>query len=203
MFDHLRDPFPPEPTDADREAATDRGRRIVGWRRGRAVAGGLGALALVVAGGFALLGDGDGTTPVETEVAGTTESNPSTTTTEPPVRATTPPPDAPVPQIVPFLPAPVPSPEPPPQPPPAPLPPPPSDATLAVEVVVPAGFNITGCSVSGSPVALTGNTFTLGGLAPGSTLDVVCDAQSGDGAARAGRQVVTLQPGLNTLRLAL
>ena len=201
MFDHLRDPFPPEPTEAGREAATERGRRIVGWRRGRAVVGGLGALALVVVGGFALLGDGDGTTPVETEVAGTTESNRSTTT-EPPV--TTPPPEAPAPEapspeIVPFVPAPAPDSEP---PPPAP-PPPPSDATLAVEVVVPAGFNVTGCSVSGSPVTLTGNAFTLAGLAPGTSLDVVCDAQSGDGAARAARAPVTLQPGLNSIQLTL
>lgn len=191
MFDELRDPEPPAPTAATREAVGRRARRLARRRQAAVVSGGVAALALVVVSAAALLGGSDDpapiATPIENEVRGARESNPSTTTEAPPATvAPEPPPPA------------VEAPPPPPPPPPSP-----AEATLNGEVVVPSGFSVTGCTVGGSPVALTGTTFVSSGLAPGTSVDVVCDAQSGDGAARAARVVVALQPGANSVRITL
>jgi len=193
MLDELRDPSPPAPTVEAREVVTRRARSLRRRRQAAAVTGGLGALALVVVGVFALFADDD-PAPVATEVLGVQESNPSVTTTTTESTAPTELPGEEVPTGE------EPAPSFPPSPPP---PPPPSAASIAGEVVVGPGFAITGCTLNGGPLALTGTTFALSGLAPGTVVDVVCQAESGTGAARAARTTLTLQPGTNSLTLTL
>jgi hypothetical protein len=185
MFNTLQDPNPPSPTKETRMAVTRRARRIKRRQVALATAGGLLSVVIVAVAGYALFAT-DEPTPVATEVQAKTESNPNARSTTSPTVAVTPPPSgvstpgSPLASVIAA---------------------PPTTATLTVTVTAPAGFAITGCTIGGIAVGI-GPTLVASGLAPGAT-DVVCDAATNDGAARAGRVGVVLVAGENSATLAL